>query len=183
VCLKFKTIKFSCRSSFLLFVMFSFMIAPLVSWNMQLFATVENEVASRQNINYSCGIVNTVEMNHIRLYSFLSTDAKTPFISLGQTHTETGSGLYKLSANTQQNFFAVSSEHIVEYIWWSDLLHCVLANCNFESLLLCLNIPVALLSVLQLCVWFALEQLSPVQTGSAHVGMFRLGLSRLSDNI
>lgn len=92
------------------------MIAPLVNWNTQLFAAVENEVASRQNINYSCGIVNTVEMNHIRLCSFLSTEARTPLISLGQTHTETGGGLYKLRANTQQNFFSVSSEHIVEYV-------------------------------------------------------------------
>lgn len=81
---------------------------------MQLFATVENEVVSRQNINYSCGTVNTVEMNHIRLYSFLSTEAMTPFISLGQTRTETGSGVYKLRANTPHNSFSVSSEHIVE---------------------------------------------------------------------
>ena len=69
---------------------------------------------SRQNINYSCGTVNTVEMNHIRLYSFLSTEVRTLFITLGQTHTETGSGLYKLRANTFHNFFSVSSEHIVE---------------------------------------------------------------------
>jgi len=53
-------------------------------------------------------------MNHIRLYSFLSTEAMTPFISLDQTHTETGSGVYKLRANTPHNSFSVSSEHIVE---------------------------------------------------------------------
>jgi hypothetical protein len=69
---------------------------------------------SRQNINYSCGTVNAVEMNHIRFYSFLSTEATTPFISLDQTHTETGSGLYKLRANTHNNFISVPSEHIVE---------------------------------------------------------------------
>lgn len=159
MCLKFKTINLSCRSSFLLLIMFSFMIAPVVSWNMQLFATVENKVACRQNINYSCAIVNIVEMKHIRLCSFLSTEARTPFISLGQTHTETGSGLYKLRANTQQNFFSISSEHIVECIWWSELLHCVLANCNFESLLLCLNIPVS-------CITCCVAVLCEICTGT-----------------
>jgi len=69
---------------------------------------------SRQNINYSCATVKTVEMNRIRLYSFLSTEARTPFLSLGQTNIETGSGLYKLRANTHHNLFSLSSEDIVE---------------------------------------------------------------------